>query len=502
MINFDRVLQNARASQTFIELAGERRSVASLFIPPHLGLVGQYDVGKTGIADYEPQKVLDSNDVGNRHGFGSHIHRQALKIPSSVFTSGGGVTAFPLPEAAGTAATTDITFTGGPATSSGTYFFGIGSVLVQVPVLKDDTDTVIAAAFVTEITAIRDIAVISSSVAGVTTIDARGKGTYGNQIFVKQNPGGKVQEDAAPGGVTVSGVDVFLTSGATDPSVHDVFLNTDESDKLGDVWYTVFTAPYADATNLGHYITSGDLRFDPSVRRFFAAYPFYVDKNRTEALAIPATLNSRWIGGGWDTRPYAPAFELSAEIAGIVAEEQNLNPARPYKTLALSGGGDTSVSDSTYGQKDALFRAGMGYCTFDSSGILRLGDLPLTYRKDVNDGDTEEWFDAVSLHNRQAKVYSIEVLFGSEPYTRGVVIDNNSITNVSFAIAPKKVVADLTKIVRELWVPFAWTKNGDEVIAGITAEINELNNSRIDASITDDEAKALRVIAVKYAFLF
>lgn len=502
MASFNQVSESVRASNVFIELAGVRRSLASLFIPPHLGLIGQYDVGKTGIADYDPQTVIDSNDVGNRYGFGSHIHRQALKIPASVYTSGGGVTAFPVPEAAGTAATTDLTFTGTAATSSGTYYFNVGDVLVQVGVLKDATPTDVAASLDAAITAIRDITVGSSPALGVTTITAKGKGTYGNQIFIKQNPGGKVQEDAAPAGLTVSGVDVFLTSGATDPSVHDVFLETDESDKLGGTWYTVFTAPYADATNLSYHIASGELRFDPAVRRFHGSYPFYVDKNRTEALAIPATLNSRWIGGAWDTRPHAPAFEISAEIAGLIAEEQNQNPARPYKTLPLSGGGNSDSPNSTYAQEDALFNTGMGFCVFDLSGILRLGDLPLTYRTDVNDGVTEEWFDAVSLHARQAKVYSIELLFSSEPYTRGVVVDNNAITQIDFAIAPKDVISDLTKLVNQLWVPQGWTKNGNEVIAGITAEINAGNNSRIDASITDDEAKALRIIAIKYSFLF
>jgi len=503
-ISFDNVSQNSRASMNFIELAGVRRSFASLSIPPHLALVGQYDPAKTGITDYAPQVVIDSNDVGNRYGFGSHIHRQSLKIPASVYASGGGVTAFPVPEAGGgTQATGTLIFTG-TASSAGTLYFLIGGVLVQVGVTSGDTATVIGDSLVAAITAKRDIAVTAANVTGTVTLTTIGKGTYGNEIYVKQNPSGKSQEDAAPGTTVVTGtaLNAFLTGGATDPDLHDVFFDAGEADVLGDTWYTVFTAPYADATNLGYYATSGDLRADPSVKRFFGAYPFYVNKTRTEALAIPATINKEWIGACWDSRAYAPAFELSAEIAGIIAREQNLAPSRPYKTLALSDSGNTSTPDSTYFQADALFRAGMGYCKLDQAGVLRLGDLPLTYRTDVNGGDTEEWFDAVSLHARQAKVYSIEQLFNSEPYTRGVVVDDNAVTNVDFAIAPKDVIADLTKLIDDLWVPNGWTKNRDDVVASLTAEINAGNNSRIDSAVTDDEAKALRIIAIKYAYLY
>jgi phage tail sheath gpL-like len=494
--------QSVRASQVFIDQVGIRRGFASQFIPPWLGLIGQYDVSKTGITDYAPQDVLDSNDVGSRYGWGSHIHRQALKLPPEVFTSGGGVTAFPLPEqGAGTAATLDVTFTGA-ATSSGTLYFNIGDVLVFFGVAVGATPTDIAAAYRDAILAIRDVATTSTATLGVTTITAKGKGTYGNQIYVKQNPGGLEQEKQAPAGVAVSGADAFLATGATDPSVHDVFLNVDETDKLGNNWYTIFTAPYTDATNLGHYIASGNLRNDPAVKRFFGAVPVYTLIDRAAALTTPATLNSEWIGGMWDERTWAPGFELAAEVAGIIARELNLAPPRPYKTLPLSGGGDSSQPDSTYGQEDALFRAGMGFLKFDSAGILRLGDVPLTRRTDDFGGDTEEWLDYVSLANRQAKVYSIEQLFLSEKYQRGVVVDNNAVTGVDFTVAPKDLISDMTKLIEELWVPFGWTKNGDEVIASLKAEINAGYNSRIDSEVVDDEAKALRIVAMKAAHLY
>jgi hypothetical protein len=76
------------------------------------------------------------------------------------------------------------------------------------------------------------------------------------------------------------------------------------------------------------------------------------------------------------------------------------------------------------------------------------------------------------------------------------------VTAVAFAVAPKDVISDLTKLISDLWIPYGWSKNGDEIIANLAAEINSGYESRIDAEITDDEAQALRQIALRYAFLY
>jgi phage tail sheath gpL-like len=499
-INFNNVPQAARASNIYIEMAGERRSLAGLYIPPTVGLVGQYDPLKTATVDYEPVKVTSKDEVGSLFGFGSHIHRQALRMPNSVFLQGGGVYAFPIPEAAGTAATADVTFVG-DATSSGTLFFLIGGELVQVAVTSGDAIADIAAALAAAITANQNLAVTATSALGVTTIDAKFKGTAGNEIYIKLNPGGTTQENQNPSGTVVSGIDAYMASGATDPSVEDVFF-TSGADKLGDRWYTIFTCPFTDATNLGFYKSAGDGRADPATHLPFGAVAGYVKDTYTQALAIPATINSEWISPIWDDRTWAPAWELSASVVGQVANEMNLSPARPYKTLATGIEVNASVANKLKTENDALFRAGMSYCFIDTAGVHRLGDLALSYRTNDVGGDATDWYELVELTLRQAKLYSIEQLFLTTKYNRGVVVDDTSTATADYAIAPKDVIADMTKLISELWVPEVWTKNQKTVIKSLAAEINSGNNGRIDSSVTDDEAKALRIIAQKYAFLY
>ena len=157
--------------------------------------------------------------------------------------------------------------------------------------------------------------------------------------------------------------------------------------------------------------------------------------------------------------------------------------------------------DNTYAQADALFRAGGGYCKLSPSGTLMLGDIGLSYRLTTAGAATEEWFALVQLTLRQCKAYQAEQVFLSDPYTRGVVGSNDIVTAKDYVIKPNKVKADLYALV-DAWAAEGWTKNPDDVKATISAEINALYNSRIDAEMTDDAAEALRIIAVKLGFLY
>ena len=504
-ITFNNVSDSVRASKTFIELAGVKRSLASLFIKPCGVIIGMYDPAKTSTVDYVPVKVLSSDDVGNLAGFGSHAHRQALRFPASTFLQGNGVYWIPVPEApAGTAASETVTFTG-TASSAGTLFFSIGGESFQVAVPNTTVADAVSSGFNDKVTALRDVAVTASASAAITTLTSKFKGLQGNELLVIQNPGGESQENQNPAGITVvlGESDGYLANGATDPDIEDVFFDSGGNDILGDRWYTAMTMPFTDATNIGYHVLSAEKRSDPAVNRMYASYGGYVKNTYAQALAIPATINSEWVGTIWENRYEAPAFELAAELVGTILDEQNAAPNRPYKNIAIVGQYDADTVNRRYDENDALFRDGMGYCNINLAGNLLFGDIALTRRTNDLGGDTEEWYDAVSLHSRQAKAYSIEQIFLSDKYQRGVVVDNDAPpTNVSFAIAPKDVVSELTKLIEDLWIAYSWSKNADDILASIVAEINGINQGRIDTELIDDEARALRIIAVRYAYLY
>ena len=106
------------------------------------------------------------------------------------------------------------------------------------------------------------------------------------------------------------------------------------------------------------------------------------------------------------------------------------------------------------------------------------------------------------MANLQAKIFSIEQLFNAEPFTSGVVVDDASITQQDYAIRPKTVKGYAIRLIDELWVPRALTKDRDAVVAGIVVEINSGNPNRIDVKVPDVFATGLKILATKLEWSF
>lgn len=503
MINFATVDPNSRASQVFVELQGVRRSVSGDVLQP-IGLIpGQYDQSLiAGITDYVPVQVFTADEVGQKAGFGSEAHRQALWIFGILGGFSSNMWWVPIPEPGSAVAANGTIIFATSATSSGTFYFSIGGDLITVAVASADDVTAIGDALVTAITANLNGSVTAVNAVGTVTLTAKTAGVNGNEIKLVLNPSGQIQEAQNPGGTTVSvpGSGGYLTSGAGATDVHDMFFDSNEAEILGDRFYTCIAGPYTDSTNIGYYKDSWDARIAPDVKRPFDSFFGYVKELYAAAFAIPATINGQGISPVWDPRSYSPHWELQAAVMGVVMWSTTFDPGRPFKTLKTGIPFNTATGDLSYAQNDALFREGMGYFK-NIAGDLVIGDLATSYRTNDVGADTEEWFDSVSIHRRQQKISDIESLFTAEPYTRGMLADDESITAKAYVIKPKQVIADMSALV-DSWNAQGWTKNAAAVKASIAAEINESNNSRIDSEVTDDEAQALRIVAILYKFLF
>jgi len=505
-ISFEIFPSYRRASMRQIELKGVKRSTASPYIPEKILIVGQYLAAKTAVVPGQIVQKMSADEVGDYFGYGSEIHRQALWIFDALggFSENVYCVAVAAPSG-GVAATGTVTITG-DATSSGTLYFSLGGTLYQINVASGDTDDEIAAALVAAITA--DIAAPFTAAVGgvgsenVVTLTCKQEGANGNEHYMMLNPDGDSQQTQNPSGpvVTFSGSGYFA-SGAGTPDVSTAFIGTGGIDNLGDTWYTLISCPYTDSTALAAYKTALNRRMEASPNRLAGAVVGYTKLTYAQYAAIPATINSKHIAPVWDARSLHPAHELGAAVLGLVAASASVDPGRPFMGLELPLAVKSGVFDIPYAQADALFRAGGGYLKLSSSGSLQIGDLALSYRLTSAGAATEEWFALVQLTLRQVKAYQAEQVFLADPYTRGMVGSNDIVTAKDYVIKPNKVKADLYRLV-DSWASEGWTKNPETVKATISAEINETYNSRIDAELTDDAAEALRIIAVKLAFLY
>jgi phage tail sheath gpL-like len=485
-----------------IEMAGKKRSINGKYITQRILIPGQYTTLTP--VNYVPVQVLTAAKVGELAGFGSEAHRMALWIFAALggFSENVWWVPIPKPASAGVKAHEDIVFAGPTATSAGSFFFGIGGDVIELPVAKDDAHTAIAAALNTAIAAIQNIAVTAGVVSATVTVTAKQEGPNGNEIGLVLNPGGAAQAAKNPAGIAVTmPVSGYLASGAGTVTAHDALLTSGGADNLHDRWYTIIPWPYTDDTNVGYLKSSGALRLDPAFKRRFAAYLGYVKIDYAAALAKPVALNDQSINPAWDPRSYAPAWEMAAAVAGAVAASAMIDPGRPFKTLPVGIPVNNATANLSYAENDALFRAGMGYFKTDDAGVLRIVDLACSYRKTPGGADTEEWFDAESIHLRQQKMYDEERIFTGAPYDRGRLASDDVVTSKAWVIKPKTMVTDMINLV-DYWAGEGWTKNPETVKASIVAEINATFSGRMDSEITDDDAAVLRIIALKHLFLF
>ena len=506
-ISFNFFPNYRRASTRVVEQVGRKRSQGGNYIPEKVLIVGQYDQTKTAVEEYEVFRGYTAEDFANQFGYGSEIHRQAIKIlePLGGFSENLYAVAVAEPADADAASGT-VTFTDS-ATSSGTWYIDVAGETYQVNVASGDTDDEQAAAFVAAITA--DInAPFTAAVGGagsenIVTITAKTKGIVGNDFGVRLNPQGVSQSSNNPSGTTVAVPETgYLTSGSGEIDVEDVFVNTDGSDRLGDTWYTFITCPVRDATNLALYKTALNRRIESAPNRMAATVVAYGPKTTyAEYIEIPDDTNAKTIAPIWDARVLLPENEFGAAVIGYVVASANIDPGRPFMGIETTIPILPDIPDLTYAQVDALFRAGGGYCKTNASGNLVLGDLAVSYRTTAAGGATEEWYDLVSVTMRQQKAYAVEQMLRGEPYVRGMLASDDVITAKEYVIKPKKLIADLFALI-DNWASEGWTKNPEAVKDTVIAEINATNNSRLDAEFTDDEAKALRIIAVKAAFLY
>lgn len=502
-IEFQEFDASSRASIVAIELRGVKRSVSGDGIP-QIGLMpGQYDQSLVaGITDYVPVQVFTADEVAEKAGFGSEAHRQALWIFGILGGFSENMWWVPVPEPGAAVKASGTIIFATNSTSSGTYFFSIGGDVVSFAVPSGATPTDIGDLLVAAITAKQNIAVTAANVAGTVTVTAKTAGVNGNEISLVQNPGGQTQAALAPGGTTVAlpGSGGYLTSGAGVTDLNDMFFTSGGGDNLGDRWYTQISAPYSDATNLGYYKDSWNLRATPEVKRRFDSTVGFVKETYSQAFAKPSTINSQGVSPVWEARSYSPHWELQAAVMGIKMASAEIDPGRPFKTLSTGIPVNTATGDLTYAENDALFRAGMGFCKI-VAGSLVLGDQAISYRTNNVGAATAEWFDSVSQTRRQQLVYDVEQLFLNEPYIRGMVADDTSITIKSYVIKPKKVISDLSALV-DVWSLNGWVKNAAEIKSSIAAEINATNNGRIDSEMEIDEALPLRIIGVVEKFFF
>jgi phage tail sheath gpL-like len=487
-IGFNSVPAGAKASAVFIETEYKRGGVAGP-IPQRVALLGQYNTGKTPTENVA-LNITSADDAANYFGRGSMLHRMARRLFQGLGSSTVIVDAFPL--AAGTGASTGTITIVGPSVLAGTLALYIAGERVPVVVTAAMAQNDIATAVRDAINANLDLPVTATAATNVVTLTARNAGLAANQITVRRDIAAG-DSSAEPTGLTVT--IVSLSGGSANPSIATALTN------FGGTFYTWVVCPYNEDASLDLLEAAGVARIDPGVKKPFAGVVGYTD-TRANFLTWLDSRNSPWTTGvPVEGSPDHPA-EIAASCVGSSAASAQSEPARPFKTLPLTGITPGAAAPWTYAQRDAVEQAGGSSTYIDSSGIVRIHDLCTTYTTNALGAADDAWGFTVTITNVQAKIYSLDQMFLSAPFDRAVVVDDDSVTAKEFAVSPKTVKSYIINLIDSQWIPEAWSKDRDSIVAGIIAEINGTNAGRIDVLVPDVIAVGLRIMAVKYQYSF
>lgn len=489
MIGFSSVPQGAIASGVFVEQQPVKGSLGSLVIPQRIGLIGQYNAGKS-VEAYTPKYLSSADQAAQLYGVGSMLHLMAIKA----FAGAGSVEiyAIPIPGDASSVGSTGTITVSGTATSGGTLALFVAGQKVPVKVTLGDSATAIATAIANAIAATVNAPVSATPSADSVSITSKWKGATANQITIAQ--------DLDDGDILAEPTGVSLAisqpaGGSTDPDTEPAFT------ALGADFFTQIAYPYSSAGALSDLDAAWTARISPEVKRPFLAIIGYTGLRAQYLTDVEARNSPAETYILAESSPNL-ALEVAASAVGVCARSASANPARPWKSLVLPGIRAGNRPALTYGEHDAIQRKGGGTTDPNLDGTVQIHDLVTTYKTNALGAADDAFRYPESIANMQAKIYSLDNLFRGHPFDRAIVVDDNARTGVQYAMSPARVKAFVLRLLDELWIPNAWSKDRDAIKASIRAEIDATNPGRINVQLTDSMAVGLRIVAVLYNWAF
>jgi phage tail sheath gpL-like len=489
MIGFSIVPATAIASGVFVEQEAIAPGVGTLKLPQKLALFGQYNAGKT-VTPNTPRLLSSADEAASLYGVGSMLHLMARKA----FAVGGIVPiyAFPLAPAVDSVAAQATITVSGPATSSGTIALFIGAQKVSVPILIGDSANAIASAIATKLSAAVNLPCTASPSGNIVTATAKWTGETGNliDISVDLDTGDSLKE---PDGVSlaISG----FSGGSLDPATDDAFT------AMGATFFTFVAYPYKSSAALVSLDAAFEARIQPDVKKPFVAI---IGDTRLKSDYSDAVTLRNSPAETYVNVELSPSLtcEISAVVAAVAAKSSEANPARPWKNLILTGIRASSRPALTYAEHNTIQRAGGGTTDPLVGGTVKIHDLVTTYKTNALGAEDDSFRYPETIANMQAKIYSLDNMFSSTPFDRAIVVDDGSTTGLSYVVSPKRVKAFLLRLIDELWIANAWSKERDAIVESIVVEINSGNAGRIDVQLTDVMSAGLRIMAIKYQWAF
>jgi phage tail sheath gpL-like len=339
-------------------------------------------------------RVYSADTVGRLAGFGSDVHRAAIKLYDA--HKGKVQTSVMIQaEAGGAAAAAGVYLVTHVATAAGTLYLYIDGDRYEIPITTDHTLTNIGDLIVAALAKNPACPVTGVNTVGSVALMAKNKGTGGNDIGISVN---QRAGETTPGGYTATITPMAAGSGDPTIAASLAALGVGDLANYNADTHFLVTFDRLDTTNMAAMSTYNGTANEvegcylDTVGRPFVAFWGENDPGTNSLTATCA------IGDGIReldktnviiTRPNSPVNPtgLAASACGSDAMIHNIRPEEPMGGKVMTGvepgplaalAASTGDWSSEYENRDQAVKSGISTSTVEN-GVVRISDLVTVY---------------------------------------------------------------------------------------------------------------------------
>lgn len=435
MVQFNQIPPGGRVPGAYVEIDSRRAQQGSGLKAYAALIIGQKLAAGTAAANTIVPVTSEAQAVALA-GRGSQLHRMARawfrnnqETPTFL-----GVLA---DDGAGVAASCTITLTG-PATAAGTLPLYVGGDLVNVAVNASDAANTVAAAIAAAINANADLPVTATVATNVVTVTARHKGLSFNGFDVRA---AYQSTDAIPAGLGVT--ITAMASGTTAPALATLIA------AMGDVQFDVIAHPYTDATSLTALETEMASRFGP-LRMIDGIAVTASPETHGNLITLGNGRNSPHSVIFGTNRGPTPGFEFAAAAAAVIAYYGEIDPARPFETLPLTGVlGPAEAARFTQNERNLLLGDGISTVRIEG-GVVQIERAITTYQVNASGVPDTAYLDVTTMLTLSALRTSFRNRIRTKFARHKVANDGTRFASGQFVVTPKTAKAECVAWFRDM----------------------------------------------------
>jgi len=194
-------------------------------------------------------------------------------------------------------------------------------------------------------------------------------------------------------------------------------------------------------------------------------------------------------------------YEFASAICGVVAKAAQIDPARPFQTLTVSGLLPESDSEKlTLEERNILLYHGIATNKVTDAGTIAIERVITTYKTNAAGASDVSYLDLNTLLTLSYLRYDFRNAF-LRKYPRHKLANDGTRFGAGQAImTPKTAKAEAINIFRA-WELLGLVENVDQFKNDLIVERNAQDVNRLDIMLPPDIINQLRVIGTKIGFL-